>query len=157
MQRELGVGLDVTGIQFDGASQQRHRLDAGLVGDVRRPRTVHELPRLQCLRRLVRVAHAFGRQQPRLQAARDAGGNVVLHFDEVGERVRDVERLGPHLFAARRIDEIHQDSDAFTTLLDVTLYDIAHTEFGGDRPGVARLARVAPRRAKGDDEKAGQP
>ena len=64
------------------------------------------------VRRLLRASR-FGRDELRVERARQPRDDFVLHVEEIGQGL--VETLGPQVIAAFRVDQLHIDAHAVPT------------------------------------------
>ncbi len=72
-------------------------------------------------------AARFSGDELRIQCARKARDDFVLHVEEVSQRL--VKSLGPKMIARFRIDKLDIDAHAVCATLDATLEDVADVQF----------------------------
>ena len=85
-------------------------------------------------------APRFGGDKLRVERARQARDDFVLHVKEIGERL--VEPLGPEVTASLRVNELHVDAHAVSAALDAALEDIADVQLAPDLLQIDSLALV---------------
>jgi len=145
-----------------------HRVD---VAGIKRQRAVEQVARLgQKLGRvtLVRPSHALkievhrigicrplgtprlGGDQLRPQLIGEPRDNLVLHVEEIGERL--VEPLGPDMVAALCVDELHVDTQPVAAALHAAFERIADVQFAANRLHVDGFTLVRKCRIAGDHE-----
>ena len=79
-----------------------------------------------------------------VQRAGQTGDDLVLHVEEIGERL--VETLGPEMIARFGVDELHVDAHAIAAALNAAFDDIADVQFTSDLSSgrAACLCRQTP-------------
>ena len=102
--------------------------------------------------RSARCASADDQLRPQLIG--EAGDDLVLHFEEIGERL--VEAVGPEMIAALRVDELDIDAHAVGVALDRPFEHIADPKLLADFPGVDILALEREGGVAGDHEGAAE-
>ena len=68
-------------------------------------------------------ASSLGGGELIVQSAGETGDDLVLHVEEIGERL--VEPLGPEMIARFGVDELYVDPHAIAAALNAALDDIA--------------------------------
>ena len=131
-------------------------------------RPVHALPRspqevvAPFEQARVRLHTGGGRRRARaqavegeLEAARDAGRDLVLDGEDVGKGA--VEALAPHVAVGAHVDELRRDPDAALDLPHAALDSVRPSEPAADLGDVAASRVGGERRHARDDPKPGQP
>lgn len=108
----------------------------------------------------IRVRRAFrpprlGRHEGRVQLARDAGDDLVLHREEIRDRL--VESVGPDMRAGLSVYELRIDAHPIAASQDAPFEHIPNAKFAPDLLEIDRLALVGERGVPGDDEGAANP
>ena len=83
-------------------------------------------------------APRFGGNQLRPQLVGEAGDDLVLHFEEISQRL--VEAVGPKVIAGLRVDKLDVDPHAARVALDRALEHVADAKLLADFPCVDILA-----------------
>ena len=96
----------------------------------------------------------FGRRQFRPQLIGEPGNDLVLHFEEIGERL--VEAFGPEMLAAFRVNKLDIDTHAAGVTLDRPFKHVADPKLLADFPGVDILAFEREGGLAGDHERAAE-
>ena len=96
----------------------------------------------------------LGRRQFRPQLVGEAGDDLVLHFEEIRQRL--VEAFGPEMLAAFSVNELDVDAHAAGVALDRPFKHIADPEFLADFPSIDILALEREGGIAGDNEGAAE-
>ena len=107
------------------------------------------------MRRLSFGAPAFFRDEFDPERPREAGGDLVLHLEQVFARL--VESIGPDVRAGLRVDQLRVDPHALCAALDAALQNVAHPQGATDLADVDGATLERERRIAGDDKDAGNP
>ena len=86
-------------------------------------------------------APRLGDDELRVKGVGEAGDDLVLHVEQVGDRL--VEPLRPEMIAALGVDELDVHPDAVGRALDAAFEHVAHVEFAPDLFEIDGLALVA--------------
>ena len=105
--------------------------------------------------RLVFRSLRLGRNQFAAQLIGEARDDLVLHVEQVGDRL--VEPVGPDVVARRGVDELGVDPHPARAALNAAFEDVTDIEFPADLLGVDRLALVGESRIARDDDRVGKP
>ncbi len=87
-----------------------------------------------------------------VQRARQARDDLVLHVEEIGQRL--VEPLGPEMIAGFGVDELDVDAHAVSAALNAALEDIADVQLAPDLLQIDGFALVGESRVAPDHERA---
>jgi hypothetical protein len=96
---------------------------------------------------------ALRRDQLDVDLMGQAGGDLVLHVEEIGPPL--VEALGPKMRAAFGVDELRVESSPLTGSLHAAFEDVSHAELAADLAGVDRFALIGESGAPRDRPNAG--
>ena len=102
------------------------------------------------VRRLLRASR-LGGDEFGVQRARQARDDLVLHVEQIGERL--VEPLGPEMIAGLGVDELDVDAHAVSAALDAAFEHVADVQLARRSLQVDRLALVGEGRVAGDHER----
>ena len=83
-------------------------------------------------------APRLGGRQFRPQLVGEAGDDLVLHVEEISQRL--VEAVGPKVIAGLRVDELHVHPHATRVALDRAFEHVADAKLLADFPSVDILA-----------------
>src|SRR5580700_11384263 len=88
-------------------------------------------------------ASRLGGDELGVQGAREARDDLILHVEEIGERL--IEPFGPEMIARFGVDELHVDAHAVSAALNAALKDIADVQLVADLLQINVLSTSATR------------
>ena len=120
-----------------------------------RQRAGHKVPGIEIVDRSRFGAHALGGEEFRLDCRRDAGRDLVLQRENIGQLA--VVSFRPDVVAGHRIQELAGDAHALSALADASLKNVTDAKLAPDLLHVHGMALVNKGRIASDDEEPAKP